>query len=161
MSSSARRLPGTLRKKSIAPVCVPCYDALVHTQRKKARDLRYLKQFGIILGISFLGEVLHHLLPLPVPASIYGIVLMFLALMTKTVRIADVEETSRFLVDIMPILFLPAAVGLLDSWPALQPVLLPVAVITVVSTVVVMATAGLVTQGVIRRGGKGKEGDHG
>lgn len=161
MPSSARRSLGALRKKSIAPAPVPCYDALVHTQRKKARYVRYLKQFGIILGISFLGEVLHHVLPLPVPASIYGIVLMFLALMTKTVRIADVEETSRFLVDIMPILFLPAAVGLLDSWPALQPVLLPVAVITVVSTVVVMAAAGLVTQGVIRRGGKRKGEDHG
>lgn len=122
--------------------------------------MKYLKQFGIILGISFLGEVLYHVLPLPVPASIYGIVLMFLALMTKTVRISDVEETSRFLVDIMPFLFLPAAVGLLDSWPALQPVLLPVAVITVVSTVVVMVAAGLVTQGVIRRGTKGKEADH-
>ena len=119
--------------------------------------MRYLKQFGIILGISFLGEILYHLIPLPIPASIYGIVLMFLALATKTVVISDIRETSRFLIDIMPILFLPAAVGLLDSWPALRPVLLPVAVITVVSTVAVMASAGLVTQGVIRRSKKGKE----
>lgn len=119
--------------------------------------MRYLKQFGIILGISFLGEILYHLIPLPIPASIYGIILMFVALMTKTVVVADIQETSRFLIDIMPILFLPAAVGLLDSWPALQPVLLPVAVITAVSTVAVMAAAGLVTQGVIRRGKKGKE----
>ena len=123
--------------------------------------MRYLKQFGIILGISFLGEILYRLIPLPIPASIYGIVLMFLALMTKTVVVADIQETSRFLIDIMPILFLPAAVGLLDSWPALRPVLLPVAVITVISTVAVMASAGLVTQGVIRKGKKGKEADHG
>ena len=123
--------------------------------------MRYLKQFGIILGISFLGEILHHLLPLPVPASIYGIILMFIALMTKTVVVADIQETSRFLIDIMPILFLPAAVGLLDSWPALRPVLLPVAVITVISTVAVMASAGLVTQGVIRRSKKGEEETHG
>lgn len=130
-------------------------------ERKKAVDLRYLKQFGLILGISFLGEILHHVLPLPVPASIYGIVLMFLALMSGVVRISDVEETSRFLLDIMPVLFLPAAVGLLDAWPVLRPVLLPVAVITVVTTVVVMVSAGLVTQGVIRRSGRGKEADHG
>ena len=136
---------------------VPCYHAWVHFLRKKAVFLRYLKQFGIILGISFLGEILYHLIPLPIPASIYGIVLMFVALMTKTVVISDIQETSRFLIDIMPILFLPAAVGLLDSWPALRPVLLPVAVITAVSTVAVMASAGLVTQGVIRKGKKGKE----
>lgn len=129
----------------------------MHFLRKKAVFLRYLKQFGIILGISFLGEILYHLIPLPIPASIYGIVLMFVALMTKTVVISDIQETSRFLIDIMPILFLPAAVGLLDSWPALRPVLLPVAVITAVSTVAVMASAGLVTQGVIRKSKKGKE----
>ena len=140
---------------------VPCYHAWVHFLRKKAVFLRYLKQFGIILGISFLGEILYHLIPLPIPASIYGIVLMFLALMTKTVVISDIQETSRFLIDIMPILFLPAAVGLLDSWPALRPVLLPVAVITAVSTVAVMAAAGLVTQGGIRHSGKGKEENHG
>lgn len=128
---------------------------------KEGFSLRYLKQFGIILGISFLGEILYHLIPLPIPASIYGIVLMFIALMTKTVVVADIQETSRFLIDIMPILFLPAAVGLLDSWPALRPVLLPVAVITVISTVAVTASAGLVTQGVIRKGKKGKEADHG
>ena len=136
---------------------VPCYHAWVHFLRKKAVFLRYLKQFGIILGISFLGEILYHLIPLPIPASIYGIVLMFVALMTKTVVISDIQETSRFLIDIMPILFLPAAVGLLDSWPALRPVLLPVAVITAVSPVAVMASAGLVTQGVIRKSKKGKE----
>ena len=136
---------------------VPCYHAWVHFLRKKAVFLRYLKQFGIILGISFLGEILYHLIPLPIPASIYGIVLMFVALMTKTVVISDIQEASRFLIDIMPILFLPAAVGLLDSWPALRPVLLPVAVITAVSTVAVMASAGLVTQGVIRKSKKGKE----
>ena len=123
--------------------------------------MRYLKQFGIILGISFLGEILYHLIPLPIPASIYGIVLMFLALMTKVIYVSDIQDASRFLLDIMPILFLPAAVGLLDSWPALRPVLLPVAVITVISTVAVMASAGLVTQGVIRRSKKGEEETHG
>ena len=136
---------------------VPCYLAWVHFLRKKAVFLRYLKQFGIILGISFLGEILYHLIPLPIPASIYGIVLMFVALMTKTVVISDIQETSRFLIALMPILFLPAAGGLLDAWPALRPVLLPVAVITAVSTVAVMASAGLVTQGVIRKSKKGKE----
>ena len=119
--------------------------------------MKYLKQFLILLGFTLLGELLNRLIPLPIPASIYGIVLMFLALATKTVVISDIRETSRFLIDIMPILFLPAAVGLLDSWPALRPVLLPVAVITVVSTVAVMASAGLVTQGVIRHSKKGKE----
>ena len=45
--------------------------------------MKYVKQFGIILLISFAGEALNYLLPLPVPASIYGLVLMFLCLQLR------------------------------------------------------------------------------
>lgn len=117
--------------------------------------MRYLKQFTIILLISFLGEVLHCLLPLPVPASIYGLLLMLLALCTGAVKLASVRETGKFLIDIMPVMFIPAAVGLLDTWGILRPVWFPVVLIAVVSTVVVMAVSGLVAQFVIRREKKG------
>ena len=113
--------------------------------------MRYLKQFTIILTISLLGEVLHYFIPLPVPASIYGLLLMLAALMTGVVKRDSVRETGAFLVEIMPVMFIPAAVGLLEAWGVLRPVWLPVAVITVVSTVLVMGVSGLVTQFVIRR----------
>ncbi len=113
--------------------------------------MRYLKQFTIILTISLLGEVLHYFIPLPVPASIYGLLLMLAALMTGVVKRDSVRETGAFLVEIMPVMFIPAAVGLLETWGVLRPVWLPVAVITVVSTVLVMGVSGLVTQFVIRR----------
>ena len=128
------------------------------TERRRV-CLKYLKQFGIILAISCLGEILHQLLPLPVPASIYGIVILFTCLQSGLLKLASIRETSAFLIEIMPILFLPAAVGLLEAWDVLKPNLLPIAVITAVSTFVVMGAAGLVTQVVIRRGKKGGE-DH-
>lgn len=113
--------------------------------------MRYLKQFTIILTISLLGEVLHYFIPLPVPASIYGLLLMLAALLTGVVKRDSVREAGTFLVEIMPVMFIPAAVGLLEAWGVLRPVWLPVAVITVVSTVLVMGVSGLVTQFVIRR----------
>ncbi|MDO4516230.1 MAG: CidA/LrgA family protein [Bacillota bacterium] len=121
--------------------------------------MKYLKQFGIILAISCLGELLSLVLPLPIPASIYGIVILFACLQSGLLKLASIRETSTFLIEIMPILFLPAAVGLLEAWDVLKPNLLPIAVITAVSTFVVMGAAGLVTQTVIRRGKKGGE-DH-
>lgn len=124
---------------------------------KELIALRYLKQFAIILLISFCGEVLHCFIPIPVPASIYGLLLMLLALCTHTIKLSSVRETGKFLIEIMPIMFIPAAVGLLDSWGVLRPVWLPVAVITVVTTVAVMAVSGLVAQWVIRR--EKKEGE--
>lgn len=113
--------------------------------------MRYLKQFTIILFISFCGELLHYFIPLPVPASIYGLLLMLLALCTKVVKLDSVKATGRFLVEIMPVMFIPAAVGLLESWGILAPIWLPVISITVASTVLVMAVSGLVAQWVIRR----------
>ena len=111
--------------------------------------MKYLKQFGIILGISFIGEALHHFLPLPVPGSIYGIVILFVALVSGVLKVDQIKETSAFLIEIMPAMFIPAAVGLIDVWDLLEskwPIYL---LIIVVSTILVMAVSGLITQTVI------------
>lgn len=51
----------------------------------------------------------------------------------------------------MPVMFIPAGVGLLESWPQLSPIGVPVAIITLVSTVVVMIISGKITQFVIHK----------
>lgn len=119
--------------------------------------MKYLRQFCIILLLSFLGEGLHIILPLPVPASVYGLVLMLAALQTGILKTHQVRETAGFLIEIMPVMFIPAAAGLLNAWGVLKPVFVPVAVITAVTTVFVMAVTGLVTQGIIRKGRKKNE----
>lgn len=114
--------------------------------------MKYIRQFLVILGISFLGEGLHHLLPFPVPASIYGLVILFMLLATGVLKLGQVEETADFLLQIMPVMFIPAAVGIIDSWDELRPVLIPVAMITLVTTVLVMAVTGRITQWCLHRG---------
>ncbi len=118
--------------------------------------MKYIRQFFIIMAVSFLGEVLKWLLPLPVPASIYGLALLFLALYTKVLRPEQIEDTADFLIEIMPLMFIPAGVKLLVSWGELRPVLLPVVIIMVASTIIVMVVSGLVTQAVLRHKGKKK-----
>ena len=113
--------------------------------------MKYLKQFCIILLISLVGELLHILIPLPIPASVYGLVLMLTALCTGILKLTQVRETADFLIEIMPVMFIPAAVGLLESWSALQPIWLPVIVVTVLTTIIVMAATGRVTQYMIHR----------
>ncbi len=112
--------------------------------------MKYARQFAIILVVSFIGEILNQLIPLPVPASIYGLILMFAALRMGIIKLSAVKETGYFLIEIMPVMFIPAAVGLLESWGTLRQVWLPFCVITVLSTVAVMAVAGHVTQGILR-----------
>ncbi len=108
--------------------------------------MKYMKQLCIIMAVAFAGEVIKALLPFPIPASIYGLVLMLVLLTTKILPLAAVEETADFLVGIMPVMFIPAAVGVLDAWVDLKPVLVPVAVIMVLTTVIVMVITGRLTQ---------------
>ena len=116
--------------------------------------MKYIRQLLLILLVTFIGEVLKYLIPLPIPASIYGLLLLLAALLTGVIRLEAVKDTAKFLIEIMPLMFIPAAVGLLDSWAALSDIFLEVIVITVVSTVLVMGISGMVTQFIIRRGEK-------
>ena len=113
--------------------------------------MKYLKQFGIILILSFAGELLNLLIPLPIPASIWGFALMFVCLQTGFLKLDYVKDTAIFLIEIMPLMFIPAAVGLMESWGIIRAKIIPYLVITVLSTCLVMAAAGKITQAVIRR----------
>ncbi|MDO4482460.1 MAG: CidA/LrgA family protein [Bacillota bacterium] len=113
--------------------------------------MKYLKQFGIIMIIAFTGELLNMFVPLPVSASVYGIIILFLCLNFRIVKVSDVKETSRFLIEIMPLMFVPAAVGLIEMWDVIKISWMPYLVITVVSTVAVMTVSGHITQFLCRK----------
>ena len=108
--------------------------------------MKFLRQFMIILLLSFLGEVLKMFIPLPIPASVYGLVLMLVCLMTGVLKTSQVKDAAFFLIEIMPVMFIPAAAGLIDSWGVLRPLIVPIMIITVVITVFVMAVTGRVAQ---------------
>lgn len=120
-------------------------------------NLRYIKQFGIILVISLMGELLNELLPFSIPGSIYGLFIMLLALITGVVKVNQVKDVSDFLLDIMPILFIPSTVGLMVSWNVLKEILVPVLLVCILGTVIVMGVTGRVTQSLIFTSGKGKK----
>lgn len=108
--------------------------------------MKFLKQFSIILAISCLGELLSFWIPAPIPGSIYGIVLLFLGLVTKAVPYEAVKDAGHFLVEIMPVMFIPAAAGILESWNLIASSWVRYGLLTVVTTVAVMVVAGRVTQ---------------
>lgn len=113
--------------------------------------MKYIQQFLWILLFSFVGEVLKYVIPLPIPASIYGLVLLFVALLSGVLHLESVKEVSKFLIEIMPLMFIPAAVELLESWNALNGILIQVLTAVMVSTTLVMGVSGLVTQMLVRK----------
>lgn len=108
--------------------------------------MKYLRQFTIIIAVTFLAEVLAWLIPAPIPASIYGLVIMFLAFYFKVVKVAWVRETATFFIEIMPVIFIPAGVGILVAGDLLVKNLFPFVVITLVSTIAVIASCGVIAQ---------------
>lgn len=120
--------------------------------------MKYIKESAIIFGITMIGEFLNNLLPLPVPAGVYGLFLLLLLLCTGLLKLEEIEATGNFLLDIMPILFIPASVGLIESYEAMKAILVPLIVICLVSTLVVMGVTGKVTELMVsilkKKGGK-------
>ena len=73
--------------------------------------MKFLKPLSIIFACTFAGELMRYTIPLPVPANIYGLLLLFLLLVTKIVPLSSVETTGNFLIDFMPVMFIPAGTG--------------------------------------------------
>ena len=120
--------------------------------------MKYIHQVFLILLFSFLGELLHSLIPAPIPASIYGMVLLFAALSLKIVKLKAVKDAGGFLKSFLPVLFVAPIVSLIDCWDLIAPDLAAILIIMVVSTVVCFVASGWATQLLIRKKG-GKKND--
>lgn len=108
--------------------------------------MKYIFQFARILAFCFLGEILHAVLPLPIPASIYGLLALLAALLLGAVKLNDVKETGTFLTGIFPLLFVPAAAGVMELWAEMGELWLAIVIAIVPVTVLVMAASGQTTQ---------------
>ncbi len=114
--------------------------------------MKFMKQLSIILAVSFIAELMEYLIPLPVAASVYGLLLMLLGLVTKVIPLEKVEGAADFLVEIMPILFVPPTVSIMTSVDAMKQMMVPLCVISVVSTILIMTVTGRTAQAILRAG---------
>ena len=72
-----------------------------------------MAQIGIVLAVCLVGEGIAALLPIPFPASVISMVLLFLLLAAKLLRPHHIKEKSNFLITNMACFFVPAGVGIL------------------------------------------------
>ena len=111
--------------------------------------MKYLTQFFWILLFCALGELLQALIPFPIPAAIYGLVLLFLALSLKIIKVEQVGDTARYLISIMGVFFVSPVVNILGYWGIIKPNLGAICVIILVTTVLVFGVSGLVTKALL------------
>ena len=116
--------------------------------------MKYLSQFLIIMGFTVAGEALQRLIPLPIPASVYGLVLLFAALCLKLVKVEQIREVGGFFTSILPVLFVSPAVGIVEHWNLIRPQLLAILLLVLASTVLTFGISGSITQWLSGKGGK-------
>ena len=105
------------------------------------------------MGFTLVGEALQRLLPLPIPASVYGLVLLFLALCTGIVKLEQVKDVGNFLTSILPILFVAPAVNILEYWNLIEARLISIGALILGSTVLIFGISGTVTRLITGKGG--------
>lgn len=113
--------------------------------------MKFLRQILLIFLFSFLGELLRSLIPMPIPASIYGMVLLFIALSAKIVKLEDIKSAGGFLTSLFPLLFVAPVVSLMDCWADIAPKLVPILFILIFSALVCFFVAGRFTQRLMKR----------
>ena len=116
--------------------------------------MKYLSQFCIILGFTLAGEALQRLLPLPVPASVWGLALLFLALCLGIVKPEQIKDAAGFLISVMPLMFVAPAVGIVENWGLIRHQLLPIFLLLAASTFLVFGISGSITQLLMKKGGR-------
>lgn len=113
--------------------------------------MKILKELAIYFGITFISEIIAKLLPINIPPSIIGIVILFTLLELKVLKTEDVEMTGDYLIKIMPILFVPAGVGLIKYLDVLKIVAVPMVFVITLSTAIIMTAVGVVTQKLVEK----------
>jgi holin-like protein len=108
--------------------------------------MRNIQQLGIILAFGFAGDIFAHFVPIGLPASVLGMLLMLAALGLKILKPEHIGETADFLGGIMAFFFLPAAVTVVQNFDIIKPVVWQIIVICVTAT----AFTFFVTYGTVR-----------
>ena len=151
-----------LRRRDFWIILLTCilFCIFLFSRAKGGILTNYLFQFARILAFCFLGEICHAVLPLPIPASIYGLLLLLAALRFGIVKLEQVKEVGLFLTGIFPLLFVPAAAGVMELWAEMGEMLLPIVIAIIPVTVLVLVSAGRTTQALTSRRAAKKEAEH-
>ena len=137
----------------VFPVILYSVFCILHFKRG-TKNMKYLSQFLILMGFTLAGEALQRLIPLPIPASVYGLALLFGALCLKVVKVEQVKDTGAFLTSILPILFVSPAVGIVEDWGLISDHLIPILLLLIGSTILSFGISGRITQAILKKVGE-------
>lgn len=108
--------------------------------------MKIFREFLIILVLYFIGELISKTLNIPIPGNIIAMILLFLSLCTGVIKVEKVENISTFFLDHLAFFFIPAGVGLMNSFDSIKSSAIQILIICIVTTIIVMAVTGIIVQ---------------
>lgn len=102
----------------------------------------FLQQAFIFALIMLLANGIARILPIPVPASVIGMILLFVGLCTKLIKLEQVESLSNSLSRVITFLFVPSGISLVNSLDIMQHYGLQILFVILVATLALLAATG-------------------
>ena len=113
--------------------------------------MKALRELGIILGVLFAAHIIQSITKLPIPSAVLGMFILLILLLTGIVKVEMVEGVSNFLLKYLTFFFLPAGIGIMTEFDLIKDIWVKFLLISLISTALVIAITGLVSQGLLKR----------
>lgn len=120
--------------------------------------MKLFREALIVFGIYLIGEVIVALTHIPIPGNIIGLLLLFIGLCTKIIKVSQVETLTNFFLDHLAFFFLPAGVSLMNSLGIIKASILQIIIVCVITTAITIASTGLIVQFIVNLLNKKKKG---
>ncbi|MDR7857451.1 CidA/LrgA family protein [Tissierella sp.] len=108
--------------------------------------MKIIKELAIIVGILFVAHVTQMITKIPIPATVLGMILLLICLLTGMLKLESIENVSKFFLDHLTFLFIPGGVGLIASLGLIKEQWLPILIVIVLTTALVIAATGSTVQ---------------
>ena len=116
----------------------------------RGTKVKLFREALIILGIYLLGELLSKSLNLPIPGNILGMIILFILLCTKVIKVDNISTVTSFLLDHLSFFFIPAGVGLMASIGIIKSTWWQLLVVCISTTVIIIGITGMIVQAISR-----------
>lgn len=116
--------------------------------------MKLFREALIVFGIYLFGEVLASVLPIPIPGNILGMIILFVLLYTKVIKVENIKNITDFLLNHLAFFFIPAGVGLMTSIGIIKTTWIQLLIVCLITTIIIIVSTGIIVQFIARRSNK-------
>lgn len=120
-------------------------------QPSHSKTYNFFHQVLVLAIIMLLSNIIESFMPIPMPASVIGLVLLFIALCTGIVKLGEVEKVGTTLTNNIGFLFVPAGISVINSLGVLSQSPILIILLIIISTILLLLCTGFFSQMLITK----------